>query len=100
MFLLSSVETDDQMWIGDQMCLRDRFGGSAVLALFLLCVPHAPNFCQVSKLQEMDLAPYSMFQDRAEPESRLASMKLRLDLLPVHLCSGKEKKFSACLEQT
>lgn len=60
------------------------------------------QFCHVSKLQEMDmdLAPHSTFEDRAEPKPRLASIKLSQDLLPIHLYRGKEKKFSACLEQT
>lgn len=48
----------------------------------------------------MDLAPNSTFEDRAEPKPRLASIKLSQDLLPIHLYRGKEKKFSACLEQT
>lgn len=74
--------------------------------LSLPCFSYARSpstqFCHVSKLQEMDmdLASDSMFEDRAEPNPRLASIKLSQDLLPINLYRGKEKKFSACLEQT
>lgn len=88
---------NNQIWVNDQARLHDCFTGAAVLALFLLCV----KFCRVSKLQKihMDLAPNSMFQDRAEPQSRMTSIRLRLDLLPIHLYHGKEKKLVPVLNK-